>query len=94
MIHSYISVATQRTTPFILLNPKFVYSIIQANGGSPPLTYAMFCQVTDIVGLPPRPCPQPDFKGVNLPVVDNKKDVMGIPTCEELGKCRSRAEKL
>ncbi|PVD30350.1 hypothetical protein C0Q70_09614 [Pomacea canaliculata] len=60
-------------------------SIIQANGGSPPLTYAMFCQVTDIVGLPPRPCPQPDFKGVNLPVVDNKKDVMGIPTCEELG---------
>jgi hypothetical protein len=35
--------------------------VIEANGGTPPLTYAHFCHVTMGVGPPPRPCPSVDL---------------------------------
>ncbi|XP_076439549.1 cryptochrome-1-like [Babylonia areolata] len=59
--------------------------IIDANGGSPPLTYEMFCQVTRIVGQPPQPCPDPDFSGVSLPGSKGDGDQYKVPTCEDLG---------
>lgn len=62
--------------------------IIEANGGSPPLTYEMFCQVTKIVGAPPQPCPRPDFMGIDLPDPSTADDQFRIPTCEEMGKYR------
>lgn len=62
--------------------------IIDANGGSPPLTYEMFCQVTNIVGAPPQPCPHPDFTGIDFPDPSIADNQFRIPTCEELGKYR------
>nr|AWY11207.1 photoreceptive cryptochrome [Melibe leonina] len=59
--------------------------ILRANGGSPPLTYAMFCQVTEIVGLPPRPVEDPDFSKVTLPVSDHHDRLYGVPSLEKLG---------
>ncbi len=44
--------------------------MIEANGGTPPLTYAHFCHVTMGVGPPPRPCPSVDLATLefaNLP---------------------------
>ncbi|CAG5120301.1 unnamed protein product [Candidula unifasciata] len=59
--------------------------IIQENGGSPPLTYAMFCQVMEIVGQPPVPVRNPDFSGVSLPVSDNHDQKYGLPPLDALG---------
>nr|AWY10935.1 photoreceptive cryptochrome [Hermissenda crassicornis] len=60
------------------------HSILKANGGSPPLTYAMFCQVAEIVGQPPRPVEDLDFSNVILPVSDNHDRLFGLPTLEKL----------
>ncbi|KAK7109435.1 cryptochrome-1-like [Littorina saxatilis] len=59
--------------------------IISANGGSPPLTYEMFCQVKKMVDQPPRPCPLPDFSGIKLPDPKTPNAKFHVPTCEELG---------
>ncbi|KAL8561485.1 hypothetical protein ACOMHN_011167 [Nucella lapillus] len=60
--------------------------IIDANGGSPPLTYEMFCQVTRIVGQPPQPCPDPDFSSVSLPEGSKQDpDQYNVPSCEDMG---------
>nr|AWY11208.1 photoreceptive cryptochrome [Tritonia tetraquetra] len=59
--------------------------IIQENGDTPPLTYAMFCQVAEIVGLPPRPVEEPDFSEVTLPVSENHDRLFALPTMEDLG---------
>ncbi|XP_059155704.1 cryptochrome-1-like [Physella acuta] len=59
--------------------------VIQENGGSPPLTYAMFCQVTDMIGLPPQPEGDPDFHGISLPVSEDHDKKYKLPTLEQLG---------
>ncbi|XP_050345943.1 cryptochrome-1 [Nymphalis io] len=41
-------------------------SVIQANGGIPPLTYQMFLHTVAIIGDPPRPVGDVDLKGVNF----------------------------
>lgn len=63
-----------------------IFRVIQENGGSPPLTYAMFCQVTDMIGLPPQPEGEPDFQGILLPVSEDHDKKYKLPTLEQLGK--------
>ncbi|KAK3797588.1 hypothetical protein RRG08_054616 [Elysia crispata] len=59
--------------------------IIEENGGSPPLTYAAFNQVVEIVGLPEKPAPNPDFHGICLPVETEHDQKYGIPSLSSLG---------
>lgn len=86
---TFLSVSILALSRHVILKTAFSFclnsSIIQANGGSPPLTYAMFCQVTEIVGLPPQPCPNPDFSNVKLHLPEDNKQ-FSLPTCEELGE--------
>ncbi|KAL9895760.1 circadian regulator cryptochrome [Glossina fuscipes fuscipes] len=46
-----------------LWNPR---QVIQTNGGIPPLTYQMFLHTVQVIGLPPRPAENPNWKGVNI----------------------------
>lgn len=46
-----------------LWNP---HEIIEANGGIPPLTYEMFLHTTSVIGAPPRPAEDPDWRGVKF----------------------------
>jgi len=64
--------------------------IIEAHGGTPPLTYSQFCHVTKSMGEPARPWP--DIKLADLKFYHFSEDVLGdlrvhlcIPTPEELG---------
>lgn len=59
--------------------------IIKENGGCPPLTYAMFCQVTEIVGQPPRPREDPNFEGITLAVSEDHDKKYHLPTLAQLG---------
>uniref|UniRef100_A0A182Z9F6 Cryptochrome-1 n=1 Tax=Biomphalaria glabrata TaxID=6526 RepID=A0A182Z9F6_BIOGL len=68
--------------------------IIKENGGTPPLTYAMFCQVADIVGPPPKPREDPNFTGISLPVSEHHDEKYRLPTLAELGveaECEKQA---
>lgn len=77
---------------FLPCNFPFSASIIKINGGSPPLTFAMFCQVSQIAGQPPRPVDYPNFTGINLPVDEHHDRNFGLPTAESLGQCRFKYE--
>ncbi|KAK3090268.1 hypothetical protein FSP39_010528 [Pinctada imbricata] len=68
-----------------LLQSKGVQVVIEVNGGSPPLTFALFNLVTTTIGDPPRPVDDPDFSKVRIPLVDNHAEKFGVPTLEKLG---------
>ncbi|KAK6187828.1 hypothetical protein SNE40_005766 [Patella caerulea] len=65
-----------------LWNPN---EVIENNGGSPPLTFKLFTQTSELVGLPPRPRAYPDFSKVKMDVSNNDNNRFFIPTCEDLG---------
>jgi hypothetical protein len=73
--------------------------IIEANGGTPPLTYAQFCHVTLGVGPPPRPCPDVDLGSVtfaSLPeeLLAEMRFYTAVPTPEMLGFVRTIEKKV
>jgi len=65
--------------------------IIETNGGSPPVTYGMFCHVTKAVGEPQRPLPRQDLSKVKFAKIDDVSFSSSIevfpkvPTVEMLG---------
>ena len=66
--------------------------IIEANGGSPPLTYSQFCHVTKGIGQPKKPVPDVELKGVQFVELDNCENILSemtmfpnIPTPQMLG---------
>lgn len=60
--------------------------VAEANGGRPPHTYKLFCQVTELLGQPERPFADPDFSSVSLPLPNDFEDRLILPTLKELGK--------
>ncbi|KAM7361384.1 circadian regulator cryptochrome [Cochliomyia hominivorax] len=52
-----------------LWDPK---RVIDTNGGIPPLTYQMFLHTVQIIGLPPRPVPDPDWQNVKFHKLNEK----------------------
>jgi len=73
--------------------------IIEANGGTPPLTYTHFCHVTSAIGPPTRPYNDMDLTTINFLELD--EDVMrdlkfypSIPTPEILGFVRNGENKV
>ncbi|XP_078000467.1 cryptochrome-1-like [Glandiceps talaboti] len=63
-----------------LWNPK---EVIQRNGGTPPVTYAVFRHVTAGMGLPDKTTEDPDFSGIKLPVPRYFKK-FALPSLEKL----------
>ncbi|XP_065354622.1 cryptochrome-1 [Calliphora vicina] len=68
-----------------LWDPK---KVIDTNGGIPPLTYQMFLHTVQIIGLPPRPVPNPDWKDVKFHKLSEKlimelKVFLEFPTPED-----------
>ena len=73
--------------------------IIEANGGTPPLTYSHFCHVIKTVGLPRRPLPDADLRGVTFldltscPYMLNVLTIFpALPTPQMLGIERETGE--
>ncbi|KAG8257815.1 hypothetical protein J6590_040725 [Homalodisca vitripennis] len=65
-------------------------TVIQTNGGVPPLTYQMFVHTMKVLGPPPRPVSDIDWSCVSFGKLenfgsDNIKLFPGIPAAEELG---------
>ncbi|XP_035825535.1 cryptochrome-1 isoform X3 [Aplysia californica] len=58
--------------------------ILEENGGEPPLTYAMFNQVAQVVGPPPKPVGDPDFSGISLPCRKDDEESYKLPSLEEI----------
>ncbi|XP_055380996.1 cryptochrome-1 [Condylostylus longicornis] len=59
-----------------LWNPQ---KVIETNGGIPPLTYQMFLHTVEVIGLPPRPAPDPNWTDVKFCILpDNVKQQMNI----------------
>lgn len=54
--------------------------IIEANGGSPPLTYSQFCHVTQGVGPPRRPIPDIDLSDVEFVELEDYDDLLAKMT--------------
>jgi len=48
------------------------HTILEENGGEPPLTYDVFCQVSAVLGLPSRPSENPDFSDIKSPQLQDK----------------------
>lgn len=66
-----------------------LFSIIEKNGGKPPLTYHQFQSV--VASMDPPPVPEPtvtaSFIGnAYTPISDDHDEKFGVPTLEELGK--------
>ena len=66
--------------------------IIEANGGSPPLTYSQFCHVTKGIGPPKKPVPDANLKGVQFVELESCENILSdltvfpnIPTPQMLG---------
>eukprot|EP00092_Neocalanus_flemingeri_P026117 GFUD01028305.1.p1 GENE.GFUD01028305.1~~GFUD01028305.1.p1 ORF type:complete len:538 (+),score=140.55 GFUD01028305.1:90-1703(+) len=66
--------------------------IIEANGGSPPLTYSQFCQVTDGIGQPRRPVADAQLTDVKFVELESCENLLSeltvfpnIPTPQMLG---------
>jgi len=73
--------------------------IIEANGGSPPLTYGQFCHVTKALGPPRRPLPDANLKKVEFVELENYPDILSaltvfpnLPTPQLLGIARENEE--
>ena len=64
------------------------HEIISLNGGSPPVTFAMFNHVVSSIGLPPRPLPDVDMSSVNLVNLEPFPEsglLEQFPSCEDIG---------
>ncbi|XP_071792205.1 cryptochrome-1-like isoform X1 [Asterias amurensis] len=59
--------------------------VISRNGGSPPVTYAMFQEVVSMIGLPHRASDEPDFRGVKLPICEETFSTYMLPPFEDFG---------
>ena len=73
--------------------------MIEANGGTPPVTYTQFCHVTLGVGPPPRPCPPVDLGSVtfaSLPeeLMAELKFYTAVPTPDMMGFERTIEDKV
>jgi len=73
--------------------------IIEANGGTPPVTYTHFCHVTSALGEPVRPFDDLDLARINF--IDLDEDIMrelkfypSVPTPEILGFERKGERKV
>ena len=66
-------IAVEESIGATLWNPL---EIIEANGGSPPLTYTQFCHVTTAIGAPERPVPDLDFTDVEFAEVENNENLL------------------
>ena len=60
-------------------------SILENNGGQPPLTFAAFNQVAGVIGEPPKPVNDPDFKGVLMPVSVDHERLFALISLNQLG---------
>ena len=74
--------------------------IIEANGGTPPLTYGQFCHVTKAIGPPKRPVDDVDLKNVEFVELENFPDILSsmtvfpnLPTPQMLGIEREADEE-
>ena len=74
--------------------------IIDANGGTPPLTWRQFCYVIKTVGPPRRPLPDVDLRHVEFIELDSYPHMLAaltifphIPTPEMLGISRESGEE-
>ncbi|XP_072165328.1 cryptochrome-1-like [Diadema setosum] len=77
-----------------LWNPEI---IIKKNGGSPPITYSAFMEVVNVIGLPPRPMPDPIFEKVNMVVPEDFEQRFALPSLEKLGvspECEAQQKKI
>nr|ANW48376.1 cryptochrome 1 [Euphausia superba]AUI80370.1 cryptochrome 1 [Euphausia superba] len=79
-----------------LWNP---YDIIELNGGTPPLTYEMFLQVSSTAGKPPKPCSRPQWEIVNFQEINDQlalklKMHPKVPTPEMFGVYREGGENM
>ncbi|XP_074647612.1 cryptochrome-1-like [Tubulanus polymorphus] len=61
------------------------WKIIEVNGGKPPLTFAEFNDVVEMIGPPPKPVVDPDFSGISLPVPDDFDKRFVLPSLNDLG---------
>ena len=73
--------------------------IIEANGGTPPLTFSQFCHVTTTVGLPKRPLPDVDMRKVKFLKLESYPKMLAaltvfphLPTPQMLGIERETGE--
>ncbi|XP_038072863.1 cryptochrome-1-like isoform X1 [Patiria miniata] len=57
--------------------------VTSRNGGTPPVTYAMFQEVVSTIGLPHRPSGEPDFSSVKLSICDNF-DQFALPHFQDI----------
>ena len=64
----------------------YLFRVLVNNGGSPPLTYMLFNQVTQSMGDPPHAVSDPDFSGVNMVVSEDHDNRYGIPSLEKMGR--------
>ena len=74
--------------------------IIEANGGSPPLTYGQFCHVTKAIGPPKRPLEDVNLKNVEFIELESYPDILSsltlfpnLPTPQMLGIEREHDEE-
>uniref|UniRef100_T1PEJ3 Cryptochrome-1 n=1 Tax=Musca domestica TaxID=7370 RepID=T1PEJ3_MUSDO len=63
-------------------------TVIDTNGGIPPLTYQMFLHTVQVIGLPPRPADDPDWTNVEFIQIEENliKELRGFlefPTPEQ-----------
>ena len=64
------------------------HEIIALNGGSPPVTFAMFNHVVSSIGLPPRPSPDVDLSSIDCANLDPFPEAglfEHFPSCEDVG---------
>ena len=69
-----------------------LYSIIQKNGGIPPLTFKQFCVVMEMVGAPNKPCDDIDFEACSFPVPGNF-DKFSLKPLDEMGRSPQNVNK-
>lgn len=76
-----------------LWNP---HEIIELNGGTPPVTFAMFNHVVSSIGLPPKPLPDVDLSALdvaNLEPFPEAGLLEQFPKCEDVGVTKTHETK-
>ena len=75
------------------------FKIIEANGGSPPLSYSQFCHVAKSIGPPERPLPDVDLRNISFLQLESYPHMLSsltvfpdVPSPAMLGIERERDE--